>query len=278
MSNESGAPLRARDVLAATWARGLVGVAALLVLAEVLGRSGAINPSVLPLASTVLARAVGLAGNPRFLGDLAATIGAWAAGLAITVAVAVPSGLVLGSVPGVRTAAHAVVEFLRPIPAVALIPLAALILGPGLRMNVTLIVYAAIWPVLFNTIYGVGDVDPVAKETLRAFGFGRLDVVRRVSLPAAAPFIFTGIQVASSIAIILNIGTGVVTGRIEGNGIGAFIADANASGGNTALVLAAALWAGVLGLALNGLLVWSGRRMLPWHRAYLGEQSLGKMR
>ncbi|MDX6392083.1 MAG: NitT/TauT family transport system permease protein [Streptosporangiaceae bacterium] len=278
MSNESGAPPRARDVLAATWARGLVGVAALLVLAEVLGRSGAINPSVLPLASTVLARAVGLAGNPRFLGDLAATIGAWAAGLAITVAVAVPSGLVLGSVPGVRTAAHAVVEFLRPIPAVALIPLAALILGPGLRMNVTLIVYAAIWPVLFNTIYGVGDVDPVAKETLRAFGFGRLDVVRRVSLPAAAPFIFTGIQVASSIAIILNIGTGVVTGRIEGNGIGAFIADANASGGNTALVLAAALWAGVLGLALNGLLVWSGRRMLPWHRAYLGEQSLGKMR
>jgi NitT/TauT family transport system permease protein len=69
-----------------------------------------------------------------------------------------------------------------------------------------------------------------------------------------------------------------VTGRIDGNGIGAFIADANASGGNTALVLAAALWAGVLGLALNGLLVWSGRRMLPWHRAYLGEQSLGEMR
>jgi NitT/TauT family transport system permease protein len=278
MSNESGAPSRARDVLAATWARGLVGVAAFLVLAEVLGRSGAISPSVLPLASTVLARAVGLAGNPQFLGDLAATIEAWAAGLAITVAVAVPSGLVLGSVPGVRTAAHAVVEFLRPIPAVALIPLVALILGPGLRMNVTLIVYAAIWPVLFNTIYGVGDVDPVAKETLRAFGFGRLDVVRRVSLPAAAPFILTGIQVASSIAIILNIGTGVVTGRIDGNGIGAFIADANASGGNTALVLAAALWAGVLGLALNGLLVWSGRRMLPWHRAYLGEQSLGEMR
>lgn len=278
MSNESGVPSRARDVLAATWARGLVGVAAFLVLAEVLGRSGAISQSVLPLASTVLARAVGLAGNPRFLGDLAATIEAWAAGLAITVAVAVPCGLVLGSMPGVRTATHAVVEFLRPIPAVALIPLVALILGPGLRMNVTLIVYAAIWPVLFNTIYGVGDVDPVAKETLRAFGFGQLDVVRRVSLPAAAPFILTGIQMASSIAIILNIGTGVVTGRIDGNGIGAFIADANASGGNTALVLAAALWAGVLGLTVNGLLVWSGRRMLPWHRAYLGEQSLREMR
>ena len=45
-------------------------------------------------------------------------------------------------------------------------------------MNVTLIVYAAIWPVLFNTIYGLDDADPVARETLRAFGFGRLAVIR----------------------------------------------------------------------------------------------------
>jgi NitT/TauT family transport system permease protein len=261
--------LRQRNVIA--WVRGLAGIAAVLLLDEALGRSGAVSQSVLPLASTVLARAVGLAGDPRFLIDFAATVEAWAAGLAITVAVAVPCGLVLGSVPGVRSATRAVVEFLRPIPPVALIPLVALILGPGLRMNVTLIVYAAIWPVLFNTIYGLDDVDPMAKETLRAFGFGRLAVVRRVSLPSTAPFIVTGIQVASSIAIILDIGTGVVTGRVDGNGIGAFIADANAAGQSTALVLAAALWAGILGVALNGLLVWAGRRALPWRRGYLGE-------
>ena len=123
-------------------------------------------------------------------------------------AVAVPAGLVLGSVPGVRAATRAMVEFLRPIPSVALIPLVALILGPGLRMNVTLIVYAAIWPVLFNTIYGLDDVDPVARETLRAFGFGRLGVIRRVNLPSASPFIATGIRLASSIAIILSIAPG----------------------------------------------------------------------
>jgi NitT/TauT family transport system permease protein len=125
--------------------------------------------------------------------------------------------------------------------------------------------------VLFNTIYGLDDVDPVAKETLRVFGFGRLAVIRRVSLPSAAPFIVTGIQLASSIAIILDVGTGIVSGRIDGNGIGAFIADANAGPGNTALVLAAALWAGALGLALNALLVWAGRRALPWHHGILGE-------
>jgi NitT/TauT family transport system permease protein len=171
---------------------------------------------------------------------------------------------VLGSLPGVRAATRAMVEFLRPIPSVALIVLVGLILGPGLRMNVTLIVYAAIWPVLFNTIYGLDDVDPVARETLRAFGFGRLGVITLVDLPSASPFIATGIRLASSIAIILNISTG----RISGNGIGAFIAEANTGAGNTSLVLAAALWAGLLGLAANAVLVWGERRVLRWHHSY----------
>jgi NitT/TauT family transport system permease protein len=251
--------------LATRWQRGLVGLAAFLLLAQLIGSSGVLSRPVLPLASTVLARAAGLLSNPQFLIDLAATLEAWAAGLAVAVAVAVPCGLVLGNVPGARSATRALVDFLRPIPAVVLIPLAALLLGPGLRMNVTLIAYAAAWPVLLNTIYGLDDVDPLAKETLRAFGFGRIAVIRRVCLPSAAPFIVTGIRLASSVAIVVSIGVGVVTGRIDGNGIGAFIADASTSAPNTAVVLAAALWAGVLGLALNALIAWAGRRALPWH-------------
>jgi NitT/TauT family transport system permease protein len=253
------------------WILGLAGIAGFLLIAEVLGRSGVISRAVLPLASTVLARAAGLAASPRFLADTAATLEAWAAGLVIAVAVAVPCGVVLGSLPGVRSATLAVVEFLRPVPSVALIVLVGLLIGPGLRMNVTLIVYAAVWPILFNTIYGLDDADPVAGETLRAFGFGRLAVIRFAALPGAAPFIATGIRLASSIAIILNISTGYLTGRISGSGIGAFIADANTGVGNTALVLAAALWSGVLGLVLNGLLVWAQDRLLPWQRARWGE-------
>jgi NitT/TauT family transport system permease protein len=249
--------------------RGVLGVAALLLVAEVLSVANVINKAAIPPISTVLGQAVGLVGNTQFRTDLSATLEAWALGLAITVAAGVPIGLVLGSVPGVRSATRAIIEFLRPIPPVALIPLAALVLGPGLRMNITLIVYAAVWPVLFNTIYALGDVDPLAKDTLRAFGFGRLAVIRRVSLPAAAPFISTGIRMASSVAIIVSIATGIVTGRVDGNGIGAFIADAN-NAGNISLVLAAAVWAGIMGLALNGLLLWAERRFLPWHRAYQG--------
>lgn len=269
-SNEFTPPSAARRIGASPWTRGILGVIAFLCVAEVLGSIRVISRSALPLISTVLGEAFGLLGNTQFLEDVGATLQAWAAGMAITVVVGLPCGLVLGSVPVVRSATRAIVEFLRPIPPVALIPLVALVLGPGLRMNLTLIVYAAIWPVLFNTIYGLDDVDPVAKETLRAFGFGRLATIRRVSLPAAAPFIATGIRIASSIALIVNIATGVITGRIDGNGIGAFISDANTAG-NINQVLAAALWAGVLGVALNGLLLWAERRALPWHRAYLEE-------
>ena len=250
------------------WVRGAAGVVAFLLAAEAVSRFGIISTSVLPAISTVLARAAGLAASGHFLGDFGATLEAWAVAMAITVAAGVPLGVLLGSVPGVRAATRVLVEFLRPIPSIALIPLVALLLGAGLRMNVTLITYAALWPVLFGTIYGLDDVDPLAKETLRAFGFGPLQVIRRVSLPNAGPFIATGIRLASSIAIILNISTGIITGRINGNGIGAFIADANSGGGNNDLVLAAALWAGILGVALNGALAWAERRAFRWHHAY----------
>jgi NitT/TauT family transport system permease protein len=215
----------------------------------------------------VLARAVGLLGNGRFIADLGATVEAWAVGLAITVIVGVPLGVLLGSLPGVRVATRAIVEFLRPIPSVALILLVSLLLGSGLRMSVTLIVYGAIWPVLYNTIAGLDDVDPVAKETHRAFGFSALQSIRMVS----APFIATGIRLASSVAIILDIGAGYITGRINGPGIGAFIADYSSGAGNLSVILAATVWAGVLGLVLDRALVAAEHRLLRWNYARLAE-------
>jgi len=254
--------------------RGVIGIAVFIGLAQAVGASGLVKQSVLPLMSTVLARASGLAGNTRFIADMGATLAGWALGLGITIVIGVPLGLLLGSVPVVRVATRAIVEFLRPIPSVALILPVELLLGPGLRTAATLIVYGGMWPILYNTMAGLDDVDPVAKDTLRAFGFGRLAVIRHVSLPSAAPFIATGIRIASAVALILDVGTGYLTGRIAGPGIGAFIADANSGSGNTPLVLGAVIWAGLLGVVLNLLLVWAERRLLPWHRTSLGYADL----
>ncbi len=260
-----------RPAWAGRWARGAAGVVVFLLLAEAAGRLGIISRAALPLASSVLWRAVLLAGNGRFIADLGATMEAWALGLAITVAVGVPLGVLLGSLPGVRVATRAIIEFLRPIPSVALILLVSLLLGPGLRMAATLIVYGAIWPVLYNTIAGIDDVDPVAKETHRAFGFSRLQAVWMVSLPSAAPFIGTGIRLASAVALILDIATGYITGPINGPGIGAYIAQQSTGASNTTVILAATVWAGVLGLVLDLLLTGVQRRLLRWHHTRLGE-------
>ena len=263
----------ARKARAAVWWRGLIGVVIFLLLVEVLGLTGVIPQSVLPLMSTVLGHAAQLLGNGRFLADLGATLEAWAVGLALAIVIGVPLGVLLGSLPGVRVATRAVVEFLRPIPSVALILLVSLVIGPGLRMSVTLIVYGAIWPVLYNTIAGLDDVDPVAKETHRAFGFSRLDTIRMVSLPSAAPFIATGIRLASSVAIILDIGAGYITGRINGAGLGAFIADYSSGAGNLPVILAATLWAGLLGLVLDRAIVGTEHRLLRWNHTRLAEIS-----
>lgn len=250
------------------WLRGLAGLAVLAMASEALGRAGIVDQSFLPPASTVLARAVDMAGDPDFITNLLSTIKAWAIGLAIAVAGGVPLGLLLGGVPALNTAVRPILEFLRPIPSVALIPLVSLILGTGLQTEATLIVYAAAWPVLFNTIYGLQDVDPVAKDTLRTFGFGRLQVMWRVSLPAAAPFIATGVRLAAAIALILAVGTEILSGF--GQGLGIVIAQAQQSIDGTKDVLAGTVWAGGLGLIINFVLVQTERRLFRWHVAQTG--------
>lgn len=253
------------------WLRGFAGLAALGVLSEILGRAGIVHRDLLPPASTILARAVSLASDGYFLTNLWSTIKAWAIGLAIAVAGAVPLGLLLGSLPMLNTAVRAVLEFLRPIPSVALIPLVSLILGSGQTTEVTLIAYAAAWPVLFNTIYGLQDVDPVARQTLRTFGFGRLSVIWRVALPSAAPFIATGVRLAAAVALILAVGTEILSGF--GQGLGTFIVQAQQSFDGAKDVLAGTVWAGVLGLLVNLALVQSERRLFRWHHAQTGDRS-----
>ncbi|WP_395104876.1 ABC transporter permease [Actinomadura sp. SCN-SB] len=248
-----------------TWVRGAVGVAVLFAASEALGRAGIVDRSYLPPASDVVVRAAELATDTEFLFNVRVTLTAWALGLLSAIAIAVPLGLLLGSVPAVNTATRAIVEFLRPIPSVALIPLAALLLGSGLEMEVPLIIYASSWPILFNTMYGLDEVDPTAKETLRSFGFGRMQVLLRVSLPSAAPFIATGIRLAAAIALILAIGTEILSGF--GDGLGTFIGEAGITLNGVEDVLAGTVWAGCIGLIIDAALVRGEHRVFHWHHA-----------
>jgi NitT/TauT family transport system permease protein len=248
--------------------RGVVGVCAFLALAEAAGRTGLVDATYLPPPSVVAGRNAGLLADAGFLADVGATVRTWLAGLVLAVLAGIPAGVLLGTLPGLDTASRALIEFLRPIPSVALIIPAVMLFGGGLRMQVTLTVYASAWPILLNTAYALRDVDPVAKDTARSFGFGRLAVLWRVSLPAAAPFIATGVRIAAAIALVVPVGTELLAGGQRG--IGVFVLTATGAVNRTDMVIAGAAASGVLGYLGNLLLERAEHRFLRWHFAQAG--------
>lgn len=225
-----------------------------------------------PPPSSVFARAGDLLTSGDFLKDIGFTLQVWATGMVAAIVIAVVAGLLLGSLPVVNSAVRVLVEFLRPIPAVALIPLVILMIPDQGQIERTLAAYAAMWPILINTVYAVGDIDPVARDMARTFGFGRWQILGRIALPSVAPFVVTGIRVASSIALVVTISTELIAGG-GAHGIGIFILESSAAPDNADMVFAAAGIAGVLGILIDLIMRRLERRLFRWHFERLGRSA-----
>ena len=245
--------------------RGLAGALVLFALLEALTRAELVNPTYLPPASAVVATTAGILVDVEFLVAAGGTLAAWALGLLLATAIAVPIGVVLGSSWRGYLASTTAIELLRPIPSVALIPLAILLLGRGLDMRVALVAYASLWPILLNTVYGVRDVDPVARDTARAFGFGGLATLWRVSLPSAAPFVYTGARIAAAVALIVTVSAELVAGG-SSPGIGTWMLERSQPGVDRELMYAGIVVAGLLGIGIDALMVAGERRLFGWHQ------------
>ncbi|HEV7977598.1 ABC transporter permease [Amycolatopsis sp.] len=245
--------------------RNLTGLLGFFLLWEVVVRAGLVDKLFLPPPSDVLVRVVELLGDVSFLRDVIATVLAWAIAMGISVAIAIPAGLLLGSVPWLRDATRSVIEFLRPIPSVALIPLVLLLIGSGPEAKITLAVYAAVWPILFNTIYALSEIDPVLTETAKSYGTTKTRMLTSVALPHAAPFVFTGIRLSASIALILVVSTEFLAGAARG--IGQFILEASSNSSQLDAVLAGTVVAGIIGYVINEGLERTGRRLFRWSTA-----------
>jgi len=162
---------------------------------------------------------------------------------------------------------RAVVEFLRPIPSVALVPMAVLVMGTGLTTKVFLVAFAAFWPMLIQTIHGVQDVDPVARDTARAFRLRRRDRLWLVTVHGTMPHIATGLRISSSIALILAVTAELTVGA---PGLGTSVSAAQ-TGDNPPLVYAIVLLTGTLGVLLNAGWRALERRALRWHPSQRGD-------
>jgi ABC-type nitrate/sulfonate/bicarbonate transport system permease component len=250
-----------------SWVLGLAGIVLFLLVWEAVPRLGLADPEYLPPASDVLqvfARGLGLT---SFWVAVGHTMTGWALGLAIASSAAVVLGLVIGSSPFLRRATHSTIEFLRPIPSVALIPLAVLLFGVSLKSTLLLVVYASFWQVLIQVLYGVTDVDVVASNTARSYGLGRLARVRYVVWPTTLPYLMTGLRLGAAVALILAVTSELVIGV---PGLGHEIALAQSGGAVTAMY-ALVLATGLIGVAINMGVRFVERRVLAWHPSVRGE-------
>jgi ABC-type nitrate/sulfonate/bicarbonate transport system permease component len=192
------------------------------------------------------------------------SLGRFAAGLAIAIVLGVVCGLALGLWVTGRRALMPLVDFMRSIPATALVSVWVILLGFGNVMKVTAIVFISFFPILLNTIDGVRGVDPNQLEMARAYKISRRDQVLKIVLPAASPQIFVGLRIGLAVALLMMAFSEMVAGT---SGVGFFIFQAQE------LFKIPEMWTGILllgllGYAVNVLFLMVERRVLRWHRGW----------
>lgn len=227
--------------------KGLAGLAVLVGLWDVLRLVHLLPPTATPATRDVAAALAA----PGVLADLAAATGAtmtaWATGMLLAGVAGIAAGLLTGLSRWADAASRVVVDFLRPIPAVALIPVAIVIAGLGVRMQALLVAFACLWPLLISTRFGVRDVDPMIVETGRVLGAAGPRLIATVTVRAAAPAIRTGLRTAAGLGIVVAVAVELVTGS---PGLGSFV-NLRLQGGQIAAAYTGIIAAGLLGAAVH---------------------------
>lgn len=183
-----------------------------------------------------------------------------AVGFAAATALGILLGTLMGSIKWVDNLFEPITELLRPIPVSALVPVAILFFGIRSQMKIAMIIYAAVWPVLLNTFRGVKNADGVLIETSRTFGFSTGTILWKVRLPAAAPFIATGMRLSLAVALVVAIVAEMIAG---GDGMGVYILQRQRTF-HVPEMYAAIIVLAVFGYLLNRVFVFIEKRIVFW--------------
>ena len=236
-------------------------VAGVLAVWEALCAAQVIDTRSIPAPTSIAASLSGLLGQAGFWDALGLTLAGWILGLAISAALAVPAGLLLGTSELAYRSCRFTIDFLRTIPPVALVPLALLLYGATMQMKLLLVVLGSVWPLLLQSMYGVHQIDAVARETARSYRLDRLRRALYLVLPGTAPFVATGVRIAATMALLLTIGAELIG---SAPGLGNEIGLAEAASDVPRLFALIAVSA-VLGVVINAVLAAGERRVLSWH-------------
>jgi ABC-type nitrate/sulfonate/bicarbonate transport system permease component len=182
----------------------------------------------------------------------------WTAAAAIGIGL----GLALGLSPLLRRWSLASFEVLRPLPAIAFLPLALLLFNFSLTTELVLMIYASIWPVFINTMGGVMGVTSRLYDVSRTLRLSRMQTLVKVIVPAAAPAIVTGCRLSMGLTLVMAIVAEMIANP---HGLGyAVISELQAM--QPQRMFAYVLFIGMLSIALNAGLLWVSRHILRSHR------------
>lgn len=248
---------------------------ALAVLAgwEYLSVSGALDASSFPSMTATMAELARQLLSAELWTAVWDTLRGWAAGLAIGGSLAIVVGTLLGLNRFAYLSVIPVVEFLKTVPVIAILPLAIVVWGASLEMKVFLVAFGVFWPLTIQVIYGVRAVDPVVRDTAAVL---RLRGMRRfvnVTLPSAAPFIATGLRVAAAVGLILTIIAELIGGA-DGLGL-SILTSVNAGPDRLPATYAFILVTGVAGVVVTGAFAYLEQRLLHWHESQRNLASKG---
>lgn len=256
---DPGVPGRGRRRM--RWTLPLAMLAGILVLLEILARTGAINSLIFPAPSAVAVALVELLGQPFFWTNFWVTFLEATAGFAIGATLGFAAGTLIGVNGFARRSLYPLAVAVQSTPQVAIAPLFLIWFGFGIEPRIFFAAMTCFFPILVAVVVGLNVADQDSRTLLRSFGVSKWTMYRRVLLPASLPTTFAGVRTAVPLSLV-----GAIVGEFVGGnlGLGVLITTFNAQ------LQIASTFAIVLVLALLGfggylLVELLDRRLLGWH-------------
>ena len=172
-------------------------------------------------------------------------------------------GAAIGISPVVRRLLQPTLEFIRPLPISALIPVAVAIIGLNAKMVLTVVAFGAMWPVLLATVHGFANIEPRLIEVAGCMAMNRCSFVWKMGLPNAMPDILTGMRLSMTVSLTLAVVGEMITSQ-EGLGQAMLFAARTFRADD---LFASIAMVTLIGSASNGLLGAGERRLLRWQHS-----------
>lgn len=237
----------------------LLGLAVFLIIWEIAGMSG-FSHGMIPTFSATLLSMITLIQNGTLIHHGLATLERVYAGFFLAALLGISSGVLIGWSWRAKSFFDVLIDFLRNVSSITLIPISILLIGIGFGQKLLILTYAAYFPIALNTISGVESAEKTLLEAARSMGASDWQVIKEVVIPSATPSIFTGLRLSMGVSFVVVIAAELVG---SSSGLGYYLHEASRTY-QIKQMFAAALFVTILGYLSNKAILYTQRKVVHW--------------